>query len=381
MKKKIIILVALVAVPLCISLSSCSSDSAPNPDEETPLPPPPPSSTIAVVSTFAGNGTSGYADGTGKSARFNNPQGIAIDASGNLYVADSYNSCIRKITPAGEVTTFASRASIYTDDTENTVKFNIPYDIAIDASGNLYVTDYENNHIYKVNPAGEVTALAGRMFSTGYADGTGNEAEFSRPRGITIDASGNLYVADFGNNRIRKITPAGEVTTLAGSTYGYTNGMGSAAEFNGPSGITIDASGNLYVTDEINNCIRKVTPEGLVTTFAGSIHGVWNDGWNYIDGSDGWDADDIIAMNGYPSGITIDVLGNLYVTDLGNNRIRKVNPAGEVITLAGRTSAGYADGVGSVAQFRSSTSIAIDDSGNLYVADTGNNCIRKIVFK
>ena len=368
---KFFTLAALVAVPLCFSLSSCSSDDS---DEMTPSPPPPTQQDNVMVTTLAGGYLAGDADGTGGAAQFFFPYGIAIDASGNLYVADTGNNRIRKITPAGEVTTLAGSTYGYADGTGSSAKFWEPTAITIDVEGNLYVADTENNRIRKVTPAGEVTTLAGS--TKGYADGTGGEAQFDLPQGIAIDASGNLYVADGYNRNIRKISPVGEVTTLAGSTtgyMGYVDGAGTAAQFGFPEGIAIDTSGNLYVADEGNHCIRKITPEGVVSTLAG------NGGYGYVNGTGS------AAKFFNPSDITIDASGNLYVADTYNNSIRKVTPLGEVTTLAGSggyDSRGYADGTGGTAQFFLPYGIAIDNvSGNIYVADTHNNCIRKIEFK
>jgi len=356
---KIFTLAALVAAPLCISLSSCSSDDS---DEVTPLA----QQDSVIVTTLAGSTEEGYVDGTGSAAQFFDPFGIVIDASGNLYVADGWNHRIRKVTPEGEVTTLAGSTEGYADGTGSAAQFRNPYGIAIDASGNLYVADEGNNCIRKVTPYGKVTTLAGS--TQGYADGKGSAAQFYSPGGIAIDASGNLYVADGWNHRIRKVTPEGEVTTLAGNTQGHADGKGDAAKFYFPYGIAINASGNLYVTDSRNNRIRKVTPKGEVSTLAGSS-------WGYADGKGS------AARFRNPYGIAIDALGNLYVTDTYNYRIRKVTPDGVVTTLAGNGSRGYADGIGSDARFAIPTGIAIDASGSLYVADWGNNCIRKIEFK
>jgi sugar lactone lactonase YvrE len=228
-----------------------------------------------VVTTFAGTaGIVGSTDGTGTNAKFNLPSGITIDSSGNLYVSDNSNHTIRKITPAGVVTTFAGSAGSFgsTDGTGTAARFFKPQGIIIDSSDNLYVCDVFNHTIRKITPAGVVTTIAGTAGSTGSVDGTGTAARFNNPIGITIDSSNNLYVCDGLNHTIRKITPAGVVTTIAGSagTYGSTDGTGTAARFQQPLGITIDSSNNLYVCDIFNHTIRKITPAGVVTTFAGT---------------------------------------------------------------------------------------------------------------
>ena len=348
------------------------------------------------VSTFAGNGERGHADGKGGVVGFFWPSGIAIDKGGNLYVADTLNHRIRKITPEGEVSTFAGSERGYADGPGNTAAFNMGDDsgidkhngIALDAKGNLYVADTLNHRIRKITPEGEVSTLAGsgkeneygNIKASGYADGPGNVAQFNAPSGIALDKEGNLYVADSFNHRIRKITPEGEVSTFAGSGEenkygaregGYVDGPGNAAQFNMPSGIAIDTKGNLYVADTFNGLIRKITPEGEVSTLSFSDDGAFG-----FDEGTGTKA----IFFDHPIGIAIDPTGNLYVSStIKNHGIHKITPAGEVSTFAGSGREGYAGGPGNVARFSGPSGIAIDKDGNLYVVDTFNNCIRKIV--
>uniref|UniRef100_UPI003743F19A hypothetical protein n=1 Tax=Psychroflexus aurantiacus TaxID=2709310 RepID=UPI003743F19A len=215
--------------------------------------------------------TSGFADGTGRSAQFSKPYGVAVDASGTVYVADYNNHRIRKTTPAGVVSTLAGSTQGFADGTGSSAQFSKPYGVAVDASGNVYVADFNNHRIRKTTPAGVVSTLAGS--TSGFADGTGSSAQFSKPYGVAVDASGNVYVADFNNHRIRKTTPAGVVSTLAGSTQGFADGTGSSAQFNYPIGVAVDASGTVYVADANNHRIRKITPAGAVSTLAGSTYG------------------------------------------------------------------------------------------------------------
>ena len=239
--------------------------------------------------------------------------------------------------------------------------------IAIDGSGNLYVADSNNNMIRKITSAGVVTTLAGSITS-GHADGTGAAASFYNPFGVAVDGSGNLYVGDTRNHMIRKITSAGAVTTLAGSTTpGSADGTGVTAYFNLPGGVAVDGSGNIYVADGNNNMIRKITSAGAVTTLAGSTT------YGYADGTG------IAASFNYPWGVAVDGSGNLYVADNNNNMIRKITSAGVVTTLAGSTTSGHADGTGVAATFNRPWDVAVDGSGSVYVADTYNNMIRKIV--
>ncbi|MDR2189043.1 MAG: hypothetical protein LBE62_13540 [Azonexus sp.] len=326
---------------------------------------------VPGVSTLAGSGEKGAADGIGATAQFHFPNSITIDAAGNLYVVDTHNNSIRKVTPTGMVSTLAgSGEKGYADGVGRAAQFYFPQNITIDAVGNLYVTDgLGNNRIRKITLAGVVSTVAGSG-EQGDADGVGQAAQFNAPSGITIDAAGNLYVADFYNNLIRKITPAREVTTLAGSGIrGDTaDGIGRDAAFKGPNGITIDAAGNLYVVESQGDRVRKITPAGVVSTVAGSGARGYADGVGRA------------AQFSAPSGITMDSAGNLYVTDGQNNRIRKITPNGEVSTLAGGEQ-GYADGVRSAAKFYWPQGIAIDAAGHLYVADTFNHRIRKIVIE
>jgi len=228
-----------------------------------------------TVTTLAGSPASpGYADGPGLSAQFHFPTGVSVDSAGDVYVADALNYAIRKITPAGEVSTFAGSPGKKggRDGTGTAAMFQIPTDVALDSAGNIYVPDFGNQTIRKITPAGAVSTLAGSPGQTGAKDGAGSAAEFSKPMGAAVDAAGNVYVADSDNDTIRKITPAGVVSTLAGSPgkKGSQDGVGSAAGFSNPIAAAVDSAGNLYVADSLNFTIRKITPAGVVSTFAGS---------------------------------------------------------------------------------------------------------------
>jgi sugar lactone lactonase YvrE len=275
-----------------------------------------------------------------------------VDATGNVYVADYYNNRIRKVTPAGVVTTVAGSGSLaFADGTGSTASFFYPAGAAVDAAGSIYIGDSANNRIRKVTPAGVVTTLAGSS-SKVFADGTGSAATFNAPHGLAVDADGNVYIADASNNRIRKMTPAGVVTTLTGSgSPAFADGLESEASFNFPLGVAVDSAGNVYVADYSNNRVRKVTPAGLVTTLAGSGSPTFADGTG------------IAASFQGPSGVAVDTTGNVYVADEWNGRIRRVTPAGVVTTLA---------------VINEPYGIALDGAGVIYVGDYGDDRISKV---
>ena len=328
-----------------------------------------------VVTTLAGTpGVTGSADGTGAAASFNMPQGVATDGAGNVYVADLSNNTIRKITAAGVVTTLAGTAGVTgaANGTGAAATFDGPNSVATDSTGNVYVADFSNDTIRKVTPSGVVTTLAGTPQDSGSADGTGAAARFNQPLGVATDDAGNIYVADAGNDTIRKITSAGTVTTLAGTAgvAGAADGTGAAARFDHPSGVAVDASGNIYVADSFSNTIRKVTHTAVVTTVAGTS-------WTTAEGST--DGTGAAARFLYPQGIATDGAGNVYVADTLNDTIRKITPTAEVTTLAGKAGvSGSANGTGEEARFYNPAGVATDSAGNVYVADWLNATIRKI---
>jgi len=318
-------------------------------------------STGGTVSTLAGNAGSDFIDGLGSAAFFDSPQGVTVGVDGNIYVADSFNSAIRKVTTAGDVTTLSGNGEIgYVDGPIATAQFYAPQSLVIDASGNTYVADYGNNNIRKITPAGVVSTFAGSG-DAGYADGTGTKATFNSPRGLAIDGSGNIFVADLGNNLIRKITPAGVVTTFAGSrgaSY-LDNSTATSATFNKPNGIAIDANNNIYVAETLNHAIRKITPAGVVSTFVGGNKQT--------------------TLVGSPSAIAFDKSWNLFITDQ-NGRILEITKDRVLKVIAGNGTNGFAEGVGTAGKFNSPQGITVDANNNIYVADYYNNRIRKIVL-
>jgi|GEM_PF-1345169 len=325
-----------------------------------------------VVTNSAGSVTSNAAVLTVVAAYLPQPTGIATDNSGNLYVTDQSLNTVNKVTAAGLVTTVAgSSGTAGTADGSGTAaRFNKPSGIISTSDGTLSVADTSNATIRRIASDGTTTTLAGSITLRGNADGSGSAATFSSPIGITRDATGSLYVADAMNHTIRKITSSGTVSTLAGgaAVSGSIDGAGTAARFNYPTGAVIDSSGNVYVADTTNNTLRKISPNGVTTTLAG-LAGV--SGSNDGTGPD--------ALFNRPGGLAADASGNLYLADTGNSMVRKISPDGTVVTLAGLSGiAGLKDGTGSNAFFNQPLAVALDTAGNVYVADTGNAAIRKI---
>ena len=327
-----------------------------------------------VVTTLAGAAEKpGSDDGTGDAARFNWPEGIAIDAHGTLYVADTGNCAVRKITPGGVVTTYAGRIRNcgVVDGPPDVATLGYIRGIVIDSSGTIYFTNRFAHSIRKISPAGVVTTLAGSADISGSADGAGTSARFNYPYGITVDDSGAVFVADAGNGTVRKITPAGVVSTLAGVALempyrDHVDGTGSAARFRNPFGIARGRDGIMYVSDEVT--VRRVTADGVVTTVAGEagLYGT-NDGPGTA------------ARFREPQGVGTAAAGKTYVADTLNHTIRAIAPEGEVTTVAGSGGvAGYADGSGPAALFRMPRGVATDGNGVVYAADSGNHTIRRI---
>ncbi|MGE5108591.1 MAG: hypothetical protein ACM3H8_13675 [Sphingobacteriales bacterium] len=316
------------------------------------------------VIILAGTGTPGFIDSIGLSAEFNSPSGVAVDASGIVYVADKNNNRIRKITPDGVVTTLAGNGTPgSTNGPGSVAQFNLPSGVAVDALGNVLVADGGNHMIRRITPAGFVSLVAGTG-TPGGGDGISSFAQFNNPSGVAVDGSGNVYVADAGNNKIRKIEGF-NVSTLAGSgTPGFTEGPGTAAQFNNPTGVAVDAGGNVWVADKSNQAIRQVTSAGVVSTLAGN-------------GTAGFkDSIPAFARFNSPAGIAVDITGNLFVADQGNQRIREIGVLVVVSTLAGNGIRGFADGQGSSAQFDFPVNLVMDASGNLILAE--GQRIRKI---
>jgi TolB-like protein/sugar lactone lactonase YvrE len=300
------------------------------------------------------------------------PTGVAVDAAGNIYIADFPNHTIRHVTADGTMKEFAGvrGTSGSSNGIGSKARFSNPADVALGPDNALYVADCDNHAIRKITLDRNVTTFAGQMGQGGHADGPANAAKFKFPTGIAVDSAGNVYVADIGNHVVRKITPAGIVSTLAGvpGEFGSEDGSGTSARFNQVHGVGVDRAGNVYAADFGNHTVRKITPDGVVTTLSGKAG---NPGSN-----DGPAAD---ARFCAPYSVAADATGNVYVADTSNHTIRKIGVDGIVSTIAGLAgNVGNRDGVGNLARFAIPAAVSLDAAGNIYVADFGNYAVRKI---
>ena len=372
-----------------------------------------------TITTIAGTGESGFSGdgGPASQAQLIEPEGVAVDGLGNLYIADTYNHRIRKVDATGTITTIAGtgeRGFSGDGGPASQAQLSAPFDVAADRAGNVYIADNTNHRIRKVDAAGTITTFAGTgetccspnegpavEASLGYprgvaVDGAGNvyisaggrgigkvdstgtittiagTARFHYPAGIAVDVAGNLYIADSGNHRIRKVDVTGTITTIAGRTFSGDGGPASQAQLSEPEGVAADSAGNVYISDGNNHRIRKVDFAGTITTIAGT--------GEYGFSGDGGPASQ--AQLASPGGVAVDLAGNVYIADQYNNRVRRVDFAGTITTVAGTGESGFSGdgGPASQARFRQPFDVAVDGLGNLYIADRNNQRIRKVDF-
>ena len=347
----------------------------------------------SIISTVAGNGTSGYSGdgGAATNAELYYPPGVAVDATGNLFIADSGNNRIRKVGINGIITAVAGNGTNgYSGDggAATNAELNDPSGVAVDATGNLLIADFENNVIRKVGTNGIITTVAGNG-TAGYSGdgGAATNAELDNPWDVAVDATGNLFIADVGNDVIREVGTNGITTTVAGNgAAGYSGDGGTAtnAELFYPERVAVDVTGNLLIADFENNVIRKVGTNGIITTVAGNGYGAGT-------GAGGYSGDGGAATNAelyLPYGVAVDATGNLFIADSRNDVIRKVDTNGIITTVAGNgygagtDSGGYFGdgGAATNAELYLPYGVAVGATGNLFIADTYNQRIRKVFF-
>lgn len=323
------------------------------------------------VDTFAGTGEAGLVDGDARTGQLNRPHGLAIDVQGRVYVSDRGNHAIRVVATDGAVRTLAGGSEGNADGLGVAASFRQPIAVAVDRTGTVYVADRDNHAIRAVDPTGRVTTFAGTG-TAGLTNGPAASAQFNEPYGLALSPDGRiLYVADYLNHAIRAIDLGSrQVTTLAGNgTAGNADGKGEAARFNQPYNVKADAKGRLFVPDQNNHAIRRVDPDGTVTTLAGNGQSGFADG----RGSD--------ARFDNPTGLAVMEDGTLYVADRNNHRIRVVDPAGEVRTVAGDGTGEFRDGPGPQARFNRPLDIVIGADGALVVSEESNHRLRKVFLR
>jgi len=332
-----------------------------------------------TVSTIGGNGVLSYSGdgGPASSAQLNTPQAVAVDSSGNLYIADTLNNAVRKVTPSGAISTIAGNGTQgYGGDggAATAAQLNRPQGIAVDSSGNVYVADTQNARVRKIS-GGTITTIAGSG-TPGYGGdgGSATAAQLYVPLGLALDSSGNLYIADFTNNRVRKVSAGGVISTVAGNgNSGYSGDGGSAvnATLNGPTAVAVDSNGDLFIADPNNNVVREVSGGNISTVVGNGLPGVGGDGGAAT-----------AATVGNPIGIAVDAAGNIYIAN-GSATVRKVYAGtGFIVTIAGNGNRGYTgDGGSAVAgELNGPVALAVASNGNVYVADSGNNAVRLLIF-
>jgi hypothetical protein len=332
---------------------------------------------IKIITTICGNGTAAYGGdaAVATAAKLNNPSGVALGDSGKLYIVDKGNSRIRKINKAGIISTFAGTGtSGYSGDNgQATAAQMAPSAIAVDDAGNIYIAEGSNNCVRKITRLGVITTIAGTSTAGFMGDnGPASSAALSNPIALATDHAGSLYISDQGNNRIRIINSAGVIATVAG---GGTGGLGdggqaTASTLSVPAGIALDRAGNLFIADQSNNVIRKVSITGIISTFAGTG----------ISGYSGDGGPAIAAKFNFPVNVGVDSSNNVYVVEGNNSAIRKIDASGTITTIAGNGTSGFSGdgGPATAAKVNYPSAVAFDTLGNMFFADLNNNRVRKV---
>jgi len=335
-----------------------------------------------TITTVAGSGVQGYGgDGNdATSARLYNPSGVVVDALGNVYIADYYNSCIRKVNTSGKISTIAGTGNMYGESGDggpaNAALLGYPSGLAIDAGGNLFIADAGKKNVRKITPSGVISLFAGGGSSLSLGDGgPATAAYLDGPTSVAIDTAGNVYIADQGGNRIRKVNKADTISTFAGTgvpDYKGDGGPATAAAFRSPNGVATDKKGNVYIADSYNNCVRKVSHSGIISTIAGV---------GFFAGYSGDGGPATSALLSTPLGLVVDTSGNVYVADAAY-RVRRITTWGKINTVAGTSIKGYnGDGIPATSgELNNPAGVALDANNNLYIADQLNNLVRMVTI-
>ena len=334
-----------------------------------------------IITTFAGNGTAGFTGdgGLATAANINYSRDVAADATGNIYFSDCNNNRIRKVSPTGVITTIAGTGTAgFSGDggPATAAKLNCPYGLAFDDAGNMYIADYNNNRVRKINTSGIISTFAGN--GTPAFGGDGGAATLAQlwiPNYICADHFGNVYIVDNQNQRIRKVNASGIISTYAGTgsaSYGGDGGPATLAQLNYPGGIKMDSLGNMYIADGYNSLIRKISPAGIITSIGGN-------------GSTGFSGDGgpaTLASINIPIALCLDNVGNIYFSDGSDSRVRKISTTGLISTITGTGTSGYSGdgGPATAAEVNFPDGLCFDNAGSLYIAEYTNFRVRKIIF-
>ncbi|MCX6396057.1 MAG: PxKF domain-containing protein [Propionibacteriales bacterium] len=322
----------------------------------------------------AGTGTAGAPTaGPATSSNLFNPYGVAVDGSGNVYIADTVNNRVEKVTPGGQLSVIAGTGDTGapTEGPATSSNLDLPIGVAVDGSGNVYIADYGNNRVEQVTPGGQLSVIAGTSSQGAPTAGPATSSNLNSPAGVAVDGSGNVYIADQGNHRVEQVTPGGQLSVIAGTGVAGapTAGPATSSNLDNPTGVVVDGTGNVYIADGRNNQVEKVTPGGQLSVIAGT-------------GAAGAPTAGPATSSNLrtPFGVAVDGSGNVYIADTSNHRVEKVTPGGQLSVIAGTGAAGAPTaGPATSSNLSYPTGVAVDGTGNVYIADFGNHRVEKLV--